>query len=148
MAQSSFRVVVDTQSLSRSSRGQVSGVVYTEISAMPFPERKWSDSVVILLASWLESLASAATVANSHVSLRFMDGPFRIEVERGGDYALIRAIDSRRGDAVVSEARTDFGTIRDAIALAAAQVLRACSDKTWWSPDIDRLVQLSADVSA
>lgn len=143
MTMPSFAVLVDVESLNRSAHGQVSGIVYVEIDGIPFPERQWSDSIIVVLASWLEALNNLATGISPRTSLRFMDGPFRIDVQGGGDCVHVSAVDGRRGETLVNETDEDLAAMRTATRMAAAQVLQGCSQKTWWSPDIDRLVHLS-----
>ena len=143
MIKSSFNVGVNTESLSRSGRGQISGIVYAEIGGIPFPERQWSDLIVVVLSFWLESLGTLAAGSSRSTSLRFMDGPFRLDVHQNGERVHLSAIDSRQGDTLVHEMDAELKALYTATEAAAVQVLRACSEKGWWSPDIDRLVQLS-----
>jgi|SRR5882762_8997300 len=63
MTTSTSTVAVDAQSLSRSARGRIAGVVYAEIDGTSLPERQWSDSVIVVLSSWLESLNGGHLVA-------------------------------------------------------------------------------------
>ena len=148
MTTSSFTVAVNSQSLSRSARGQITGIVYAEIDGMPFPERQWSDSVVAVLSSWLESLNGLVTGASDSASLRFMDGPFRLDVKRGANGVHVYAVDSRRHEVAVSEMDTELEVIRSSTIRAASQLLWECSARSWWSPDIDRLVHLANHAEA
>jgi hypothetical protein len=141
-------VAIDPQSLTRSSRGQVAGIVYAEVAGVPFPERQWSDSVVVVLSSWLESLNALVTHASDTASLRFRDGPFRLELTRYERSVHVNAVDSRRNDVVVVQTESKLDLIRTATARAASQLLWECSEKSWWSPDIDHLVLLTKQATA
>jgi hypothetical protein len=44
-----MQIVVDTDSLTRSVKGQITGIVYTEVGGVAFPDDQWSDLVVIIL---------------------------------------------------------------------------------------------------
>jgi hypothetical protein len=144
MSASSFDVEVDTTSLSKTARDQIAGVVYVQIDGTAFPEARWSDSVIVVLSSWLEVLQSLRPGSRQVLTLRFFDGPFRLEVRDVGEQVLVRAIDSRGSDAVVDEAQVDLVKIRRSVTTAALQVLRECSKRCWWSPDIDHLVRLTS----
>jgi hypothetical protein len=139
----SFTVSIDPQSLTRSARAQVAGIVFVEVGGVPFPERQWSDSVVVVLSSWLESLEALVAHTSDTASLRFRDGPFRLELTRHERSVHVNAVDSRRNDVVIVQTESELDLIRTATARAASQLLRECSEKSWWSPDIDRLVPLT-----
>ena len=143
MTTSPFAIIVETQSLNRSTHGQIAGIVYAMVDGIPFPERGWSDSVVVVLSFWLEALNSLVTGVSDSASLRFLDGPFRIDMKRSASGVHLIAVDSRRQDVGVSELDIDLEGIRTQTVRAASQVLCACSEKNWWSPDIDHLVQLA-----
>lgn len=143
MTTSSFTVAIDPQSLSRTARGQIAGIVYAEIEGGPFPERQWSDSVVVVLSSWIESLNGLITGASDSTSLRFMDGPFRLDLKRVANGVHVCAVDSRRQDVVVAEVDTELEVIRRSTVKAASQLLWECSERSWWSADIDHLVLLA-----
>jgi hypothetical protein len=136
-----FAVTVDTGSLTRSSHGQIAGVVYATINGRAFPEIAWSDSVIPVLSSWLEALLNLGRRSGGEVSLHFMDGPFRIDVANGERWHM-KAIDGRRADRTVAERDVSPSEAIAAVQRAASRTLEACSERAWWSPDIDRLVGL------
>jgi len=115
-----------------------------ELDGIPFPERGWSDSVVSVLSSWLDATNDLAAGVTDSASLRFMDGPFSLDVQPGYGVVNLRAIDSRSGEQVIIETNVQMQELHQSTVSAASQVLRACSERNWWSPDIDRLVLLSS----
>jgi hypothetical protein len=143
MRDHSFTVTVDTGSFTRSSRGQIAGVVYATVDGRAFPEASWSDAIVPILSSWLELLLDLANGTTGNVSLYFMDGPFRMDIANGEERWHITAIDGRGGERVVSEADVRAHDAIAAVRESVGQTLNACSERTWWSPEIDRLVRLS-----
>jgi hypothetical protein len=128
MTDEGFIVTVDTSSLTRSSRGQIVGVAYTTINGCAYPKAEWSDSVIPVLSSWLESLFDLANRSSGKVSLYFMDGPFRIEVANGGRWHMT-AIDGRRADRVVSESDISPDDAIAAVQEAVSRTLEACSER-------------------
>lgn len=143
MSTSSLDVEVDTAALSKTAHDHIGGVVYVQIDGRAFPDARWSDSVIVVLSSWLEVLQSLKPGSRQLLTLRFFDGPFRLELRDGGEQVLARAIDSRRSDAVVGDVHVDFLEFQCSVVRAALQILRECSRRCWWSPDIDRLAGLT-----
>jgi hypothetical protein len=141
----SYVVTVDPGSLSRSALGQISGIIYVELDGIPFPGRGWSDAVVGVLLSWLDTSNDLAAGVTDSGKLRFMDGPFSFAVQRLGARVSLRAMDSRRGDHVIAETNVQLQDLLKSMVSAASQVLGECSERNWWSPEIDRLVLLFND---
>ena len=71
---------------------RVTGVTYVAIGERTYPEIGWNDFPVVILGWWCEALARLSSKRDARVELRFMDGPFRLAVERcdsGGDEVRI-----------------------------------------------------------
>ena len=135
-----FTIAVDPTSLTRSQQGQVAGAICAEIDGVPFPERQWSESVVVVLLMWIEALNELAAGSRDHLILPFMDGPYHLELTRTLAGVHVSAVDSRRADVIVAEMNDDLESIHRTAREAASQVIRRCAEMLWWSPDIDQLI--------
>ena len=140
-----FTIAVDPTSLTRSQRGQVAGVIYAEIDGVPFPERQWSDSVVVVLLLWIEALNELAAGSRDHLILPFMDAPLHLGLTRTLADVHVSAVDSRRADVIVAEMNDDLESIHGTAQEAASQVLRKCAEMLWCSSDTDQLVTSTND---
>lgn len=66
----------------------VCGQIYFDLNLDSFPEIEWNDFVVIICNWWIDSLLNLESSNQTSVELMFMDGPFRVEVQRDGDFKL------------------------------------------------------------
>lgn len=76
-----MQVIVDpsTIKVSKSSK-LVTGSICIVNGSMAFPETNWDDFVNVLLLWWSEELFRLTCGAARKVKLRFMDGPFSVDV--------------------------------------------------------------------
>lgn len=132
-----MQIVVDTDSLTRSVKGQIAGIVYTEIGGVAFPDDRWSDMVVVILEWWLSALFELTTGTSSSAEFLFMDGPFRFTVI--SDKTGYSRMDFIRGDILQSSANVELRDFADSVLKAAREVDRACFERKWHSPDIAQL---------
>src|SRR5215213_8990361 len=131
------RVVVVPESLSRSQRGQVAGIVYLELGGEAFPDPQWSDSVVVILGWWMEAILQLRSGDRASAELGFMDGPFRVIVKPGaGDPWYLEFVDE---NSVSKPAAIDLSRLENSALDAARAVDRACHLRGWRSADIARL---------
>jgi hypothetical protein len=136
-----FSLTVDTQSLSRSSLGQIAGVVYADFDGIAFPDGNWSDSIVLVLIAWIDAMRTLASKPAMPTTIHFMDGPFRIELQRQGEKVHIRALERRQRDVVKVETHAEWDTLHRTVIVASAAVLKACRQTNWQSADVDHLEQ-------
>lgn len=130
-----MKILVDTTSIERTGSGTVVGKIYLDVHEAFFPERGWFDFPVVILQWWLEALARLSSGASRREELRFMDGPFWVEIEVGSDvvsYRLVGLADEPVGTLSLEAFR------REALA-AGRQLVEACDASGWSSVDIDRL---------
>ena len=138
-----FAVYTDDSSIARSSSGQVAGVIYVTFDGTTFPGAGWSDSIVAVLRAWLEGLSSFTADASESLSLHFMDGPFRIDISWLGPKWHLQFHRVARHSTIVGECSVDPDDMKRSVAEAARRTLEVCSQKAWWSPDLDALAQLT-----
>jgi len=73
---------LDPKSLRTDGRNNVTGILFFSTKDGEFPDASWNDRVTVVLSWWCETLLAfeSTSIANKAL-LRFMDGPFSIEVE-------------------------------------------------------------------
>jgi hypothetical protein len=127
-------VAVDLKDLERTERGSIVGRVWLVLDDYAFPERGWSDLIVVVLGWWIEELLQIQSEETT-MTLLFMDGPYsvRLRAPAEGDLwsvSLLRdrgPIDARR-EAAGSVKLTE---LRTAVVSVAREVLAACRKKGW-----------------
>jgi hypothetical protein len=107
-----------------------------------FPERGWSDFVVVLLGAWIPSLRILA-IKGQTAECRFMDGPYHFSVGVSSpEEWRISCFEDRRGPSVanaVAEWNTSRRQFLESALSAARQVLGYCDTRQWWNDDTDCL---------
>lgn len=77
-----LEIVVDTNSFRVSRAGALTGRLHVKIDGRPFPDDSWNDFVIVVLGWWCETMASFSGSHAGSARMRFMDGPFAIELQR------------------------------------------------------------------
>jgi hypothetical protein len=121
-------VVVDLSSFEQWRSGLISGRVCLRFGDRFFPERDWSDFPVVVLEWWLGSFDVSAPV------LRFMDGPFRVVLDREAGRACLM-----REEALVHEVEVDVAGLRRSVRKAARLAVRRCEELGMVSDDVEAL---------
>lgn len=135
--ESRMQIVVDVDSLTRSAKGQIAGIVYVEVGGVAFPDNRWSDLIVIILEWWLSALFQLTTGLSSNAEFLFMDGPFRFDMTLGE--TGYSQVDFIRGNSLQASATVELRDFADSLLKAAREVDRACFERKWHSPDLDQL---------
>lgn len=146
--QADINFVTDRSSLERSAYGQVSGRIHARIGESAFPEQHWSDSVVTLLTWWLEVVLNLLSREKSSVRLRFMDGPFWMDVLPRSE--ALWAVQCRNGTQgrVMHESFVAPEAMARALLNVATTILEECAARGWDSREISRLAELRGRLEA
>jgi hypothetical protein len=149
------QVRVSLTGTERNARGVIAGPIWisADDSDEAFPEVRWSDFPLVLLASWIPSLRRLASRGQA-AECRFMDGPYHFTVTggAGGDWRI--ACFERREETGAANAVTEWSTTPKVFlesALAAGRgILGYCDTREWWGAEADRLREViaSADPGA
>jgi len=136
-----FRIEVEEASLTRSPRGLVSGPLVAHLGSEAFPGPKWTDAVVVVLGWWVVSLSSISTGSTAMTRLRFMEGPYEIEVQVKTPASLTVRFISRFscGDSVIAEGAVAKETLLLEAIRAADRIWTECQRRGWSSHDVKRL---------
>lgn len=139
-----FLLRCDVESLRRSTKGSITGSLYAELGTFVFPDRGWSDFVVVLLGWWLEALYRLVD-GNRTAELEFMDGPYAMRVTAVDlSTCSLECVQKARAAIVLSKASVDVVQLMKETERVAAQVVRACEARGWQSADVDALKDLSS----
>jgi hypothetical protein len=135
---------VEPASFDRAGAGAITGPIWLhhgrrDAPGADFPEPRWSDFPVVVLAWWLEALA--AQEGGAETTFRFMDGPFELRVAPA-EPSLVRVrcfghgIDAKAAGADFRAAAAAFYA---AVRSAAAAALAECDRRSWAGPDVEAL---------
>jgi len=139
-----FLLKCDVETLRRSASGSITGNLYVELGTTAFPDRGWSDFVVVVLAWWLRALSTLVEGAGS-ADLQFMDGPFSMSLT-AVDLSTCTLECVQRGaraTVVLCKANVNIVEFGQQVERVAAQVVTACHVRGWQASDIDALRDLS-----
>lgn len=144
---SSITITVDPASLARSDHGQVSGLINILIDTVPYPDARWSDSVVSLLGLWADSAQRLLRGEDFQTTLRFLDGPYYLGVEVvDRSHWLLQPLRVANSAVHPREIVVSSRAFCQTLVEASTITLRACNERIWWSPEIDRLVVAQQDL--
>ena len=129
-----------------SEKGAVTGAVYFEVDGEAFPDEGWSDFVVVVLSWWCEALAELGRGASP--TLRFMDGPYAVEVEPDGGSVVVSLRFLRDGDEARGPATLPAAELRWQVLGAARQLLEYCEREGVGGRDVESLRRGVAALSA
>lgn len=146
MSHAGLQVVIVGDSLTRTTRGQISGIIYVRVKGIPFPDPQWSDAVVVILLTWLRALAMFSSGAAETVRLPFMDGPFQIEVRRQDGETVLTGVDSRSPEQPGFNLTLDVDELIRSIGRAAEGVVSVCTARQWLSRDVEQLNAAAREV--
>lgn len=138
----SFTVEIVRESFQLSHSGKLVGGIWLRCDHEAFPEEGWSDFPIPILTWWLRELADMEQGQKQEGDLYFMDGPYKIRIERAADLAQWRVIGVRRA---LHTHETDWGTVpqelvKAAIVTAADAVLAVCREWKFKPAELDSLV--------
>jgi len=135
----SFQIIIDEDSLNITAQRSIVGVIYFQTGEKCFPEKNWSDFVVVL-AHWLNSAVKMKDLRL--VKFGFMDGPFELVASRR-DIKIDAwdLIGNERGSNEELQIANEISalTINKVIQKAALEILAICQKKKIVSPDLDEM---------
>lgn len=122
--------------------GSITGLIFLRGPNGAFPEEKWSDFSVVILAWWIEGLTKVVDNQKHSFEGMFMDGPyaFRVESENGRNGQI--AWGKRGEEAVVGT--VDVPTLLRSAIDAGRLVSEACRLQNWSGRDLKKLEEAIA----
>jgi hypothetical protein len=148
---SEMQVAVRLDSLTQSERGAIFGEMAVQVGDKQFPDPDWNDFIVVVLGWWSETCTSLLAGSSHSEELWFMDGPFllTIEVESSQVWSVNfmrqRAaagpamIKSEPVPGLPADLRIAALRFTRSVALRGREVLNACLQHGWMTPELDDL---------
>lgn len=141
-----MRIVVDPSSFEHKSSA-LTGVIAVSYRDGWFPEANWNDFPAVLLNWWLDEIQTGREEA----TLRFMDGPHRVElhsggVSPGGEWTWSGRF-MIRGDALPAlgtDEVVECSSLRQSLRDIGQSVVALCKERGWIDEEIERLARKCA----
>jgi hypothetical protein len=142
-----LNVATDLTDIERTPKGSIVARVWFVLDDHVFPERRWSDLIVVVLGWWIEELLRAQSTDETSMTLLFMDGPYSVRMREPseGDAWSVSFLrdrgpaDARRA-AVGSADLEEFGR---SLLTAAREVVVTCRARGWADdPEVVKLGRL------
>jgi hypothetical protein len=131
------------------STGSLTGEIWFDVDGQAFPAEHWNDFVVVILGWWLEESALLLSHAGQR-SLRFMDGPWRLEIDAANaDAWHLGFVDGHGGKStIVHEATVSGKELVKEVLRAASAAEKKCHELGWSSKDREALRRSHDQLSA
>jgi hypothetical protein len=138
MAETMISVNCDIASLQKSRFETITGFIHVEFGTFAFPDRAWSDFVVVILGWWLEALGDLKL--KQRAELRFMEGPYVMSVTKDDEMSYgIECIKNSLTRTTIWSGKIEQSQFAVQLAASASEVLEKCRENNWHSSDIDHL---------
>ncbi len=128
-------IVVDDKFFTRSKSGTVWGTIYFKIANGFFPDNGWTDMVVPFSCAWLEALIRIANGSTSKEKVRFMDGPFSLDLLANS--AGLVEIRFAHKDMLQHSAKTEIDDLLENAISVGEQLRMSCKQRGWPDDDSD-----------
>jgi hypothetical protein len=127
--------------ISCSASGALIGTLYLELGDRCFPDAAWSDFAVVVLEWWCSALERLHQGESGPITVHFMDGPYRVELESldEGRLDVTLLMSGARHDQEIDRAMIDRNQLTHSVIAAARAALRQCRERGWSSRDIEAL---------
>jgi hypothetical protein len=121
-----------------------SGLVYCEISVVVdgicFPDPRWTDFAVVVLAWWCEALLRLLRGQSGRIEVEFMEGPYLVELQHAGPGSvLVSLVEAGLERRVEKRVEAETFSLAQSVVAASDRVLLECRTRKWWSADADKL---------
>ena len=136
-----MKLIIDYKTMARMPTGKIQGEIFFEEKGFFFPERKWSDNVLIVLSWWLKSLIGAVNNEEDFVDFHFMEGPcyVRFFLKKLNNYDVIFA--ERRENEVLLKFNSNNKKLICDLYDLAKNAREVCEKNHWVDGDYDELVE-------
>ena len=132
-----MRIVFEPTTLHQSKKGAVTAVVYFDFAPdRLFPRTAWNDFVLIV-TGWCLAALEEVLRGSRETRLRFMDGPYWVDIVSEGSSVVLRCTEDRKGAGQIYEELVSRDVLERELHKLANDVLRACSEARIASADLD-----------
>jgi hypothetical protein len=141
------RVQLDLDRLGRSGAGLVIAGLSVQVGEVHFPNRQWTDFVVVVLSWWAEAFVRLLRGDLDRVEARFMEGPFLMELQQAGTGLWrMRLVEAGLKRRVQGETVIQIGPFVRTCLEACERTLETCRNHGWWSSDAQALSIAAANL--
>lgn len=124
----------------RSAAGLVYGGLRVQVGEFQFPDLRWTDFVVVVLAWWCRAMSRLLAGEQGPIEVRFMEGPYLAEIgPKNAQSTHVKLIEAGLRRRLCFEAEVPVHILIDSVLSAAARALAECKARGWWSEDADEL---------
>jgi hypothetical protein len=114
------------------------GEIYFKIEDEYFPQKEWSDFVVVILSWWIEAVSTILkSKINTSCKLFFMDGPYVVNGMKIDDEIV--NLEFVRSDKVLFETQCNIGQLKESLLTTSQTVLKKVEEKKWDTNDVRKL---------
>jgi hypothetical protein len=143
------RVVLDVTNVERASSGSVLAGIWLRIDGRDFPDTGWEDFAVSVLTWWVGASLRLLTGKPGPAELRFLDGPYLVELERSVDDAWrLKLVQDRSSGKVTQTAIIDPKPLLLSMVAAADSMLAICRARGWENHESTALAGYVSDLRA
>ena len=135
----SLSIIFVEDSLSQSSLGQITGVLYWKIDGVSFPDENWSDSVVVIMDWWIKAVIRILDGQTSREIMSFMDGPFEVVCERRDEFVECKFLEKRGRSVVCATWTGNLMKLVKNLFIVAKCIDRSCYERTMENSDRNQL---------
>ncbi len=107
-----------------------------------FPDDHWNDFVLVLLAWWVKAVEAGESNDRSVFDLKFMDGPFSVDVKQNFGECEIFGKNSFSNQAETDSENVSLNEIKAEVFAAARKALDICDENDWKTEEYFDLVSL------
>src|SRR5260370_34482321 len=134
-------LTLDNTKAGRTAAGLVYAGLSLQISGLSFPRPDWVDFTAVVLSWWAEAATRLADRETAREELRFMEGPYYVELNRveAGVWPAGCFERAAGGPTLVHEGHVEAAVFVKSLLAAADATLLLCRDRKWWSKDADAL---------
>lgn len=148
MVARSLVVDVDHRSLCFGTEGVVTGRIILRYGNICFPEAGWNDFVAVVLSWWVEAAIDLCGPTGKSRELRFMDGPFWVDVTRTEPSSLQFCFvhGQKRPPQVVFSAKSNAGVFWESLIATSQQLLKITESRDFYSYELSQLGRLEKEL--
>jgi hypothetical protein len=141
------KICLGDDNLGRSRVGIVHGPICLRVDGFSFPDLQWTDFVVVILTWWCRALFRILEGDRGPVEVRFMEGPFLVELgPQGKDTLRLTLVEAGLKRRIVRNADVKTAPLIRSIISASDRTLIQCKKHQWWSNDEDCLAAAREDL--
>lgn len=136
-------IVVNANTLEMSqTSGNIVGEIYLNVDGKVFPDKGWSDFIVIILTWWIEAISKVNTKRKfDSFKLTFMDGPIFIKgyVHSDGNTELEFTRERMSKNEIIFTTVCNISQLKISTIKAAKCVIEQVDKNGWDNADIKKL---------